>query len=109
MQRRANLRVLLLIAVALLGSVIGRALPRPRLQISAEASTQQNANAASTNTSASASAPATSADSSAMVWVNIGSGAYYKPGSRYYGKTKRGKYMLEADAIRAGYHAATKK
>jgi DNA uptake protein ComE-like DNA-binding protein len=41
-----------------------------------------------------------------MVWVNTDSGVYHKNGSRYYGKTKNGKYMPEADAIKAGFHAA---
>src|SRR5579859_336231 len=41
-----------------------------------------------------------------MVWVNTASGIYHKPGTRWYGKTKKGKYMLEADAIKAGYKAA---
>jgi hypothetical protein len=48
------------------------------------------------------------AASGGMVWVNTVSGVYHKPGSRYYGKTKHGKYMTEADAIKAGYHAAQK-
>jgi hypothetical protein len=43
-----------------------------------------------------------------MVWVNTDSGIYHKPGSRYYGKTKQGKYMPEADAVKAGYRAAEK-
>ena len=43
-----------------------------------------------------------------MVWVNTDSGIYHKPGTRYYGKTKQGKYMSEADAIKAGYHPAGK-
>jgi len=42
----------------------------------------------------------------ATVWVNIASGYYHRPDSRHYGKTKRGKYMLEADAIRAGFQPA---
>lgn len=46
------------------------------------------------------------ANGSGMVWVNTDSGVYHKPGSRYYGKTKQGKYMPEADAIKAGYRAA---
>ena len=49
------------------------------------------------------------ADSNGMVWVNTDSGVYHKPGSRYYGKTKQGKYMTEADAIKAGYRASAKK
>ena len=43
---------------------------------------------------------------SGMVWVNLDSGVYHKEGTRYYGKTKNGKYMSEADAIKAGYRAA---
>jgi hypothetical protein len=43
-----------------------------------------------------------------MVWVNTESGVYHKPGTRWYGKTKHGKYMLEADAIKAGYKSAQK-
>ena len=41
-----------------------------------------------------------------MVWVNTTSHVYHKEGSKYYGKTKHGKYMSEADAIKEGDHAA---
>jgi hypothetical protein len=41
-----------------------------------------------------------------MVWVTLDSGVYHYEGTRYYGKTKNGKYMPESDAIAAGYHAA---
>ena len=41
-----------------------------------------------------------------MVWVNLDSKVYHYENSRYYGKTKNGKYMPEADAIKAGYRAA---
>jgi hypothetical protein len=40
------------------------------------------------------------------VWVNTRSGVYWRPGTRYYGKTKEGKYMTENEAIREGYHMA---
>jgi hypothetical protein len=40
------------------------------------------------------------------VWVNTDTGVYHKQGTRWYGKTKHGKYMLEADAIKAGYKPA---
>jgi hypothetical protein len=40
---------------------------------------------------------------SGMVWVNPDSKIYHKTGSRWYGKTKQGSYMTEAEAIKAGY------
>jgi cytoskeletal protein RodZ len=46
------------------------------------------------------------ANSAGMVWVNTDSGVYHKPGMRWYGKTKQGKYMTEADAQKAGYRAS---
>jgi hypothetical protein len=41
-----------------------------------------------------------------MVWVNTESGVYHSSSSKWYGKTKKGKYMTEADAQKAGYKAA---
>ena len=35
-----------------------------------------------------------------LVWVNTESHVYHKEGSRFYGKTKKGKYVSEADAIK---------
>ena len=46
---------------------------------------------------------------SGMVWVNLDSGVYHHEGDRWYGKTKHGKYMSEADAQKAGYRAAKSK
>jgi hypothetical protein len=37
------------------------------------------------------------------VWVNTKSGKYWKRGSRYYGKTRRGEYLSEKEAIQKGY------
>lgn len=38
-----------------------------------------------------------------QVWVNTKSGKYWKPGSRYYGKTKQGEYLSEEEATQKGY------
>lgn len=41
-----------------------------------------------------------------MVWVNTKSGVFHSEGDRWYGKTKEGKFMTEAEALKAGYRAA---
>ena len=38
-----------------------------------------------------------------MVWVNTESGIFFRESDRWYGKTKEGKFMTEADAKKAGY------
>ena len=67
-------------------------------------------------TAASPAKPAPAAQASytpppaaGMVWVNLESKVYHKEGDRWYGKTKNGKYMTEADAIKAGYRAVKTK
>ena len=67
---------------------------------------------AKTSSKATASSAASdpqiaSAKSSGMVWVNTDSGVYHK-GGRWYGKTKTGKFMSEADAKAAGFKASEK-
>lgn len=40
------------------------------------------------------------------VWVNISSGVYHCPGTRYYGSTKKGVFQTQAEAERRGYRPA---
>ncbi len=43
---------------------------------------------------------------STKVWVNTRSGVYHCPGTRYYGNTKNGQYMTQADAQKQGNRPA---
>ena len=43
-----------------------------------------------------------------QVWVNTEVGVYHREGSRFYGTTRKGKYMIEQDAIQTGYKPAPK-
>jgi hypothetical protein len=57
-------------------------------------------------TSATTKPQAPPANAAGVVWINTDTGVYHKQGTRWYGKTKHGKYMLESDAIKAGYKPA---
>jgi hypothetical protein len=41
-----------------------------------------------------------------QVWVNTETHVYHKEGSKWYGKTKHGKYLNEADAVKEGDKAS---
>jgi hypothetical protein len=65
----------------------------------------------STKKKAVEAAPAPTADEIAaakakgMVWVNASTKVYHKEGA-FYGATKKGKFMTEDEAKKAGYKAA---
>ena len=70
---------------------------------------QTKAATKATNTAPEAGAPSAKdiADAKAkgLVWVNTSSKVYHKDG-QFYGKTKRGKFMTEADAQKEGNREA---
>ena len=43
-----------------------------------------------------------------MVWVNLDTKIFHRQGDPWYGKTKHGQFMTEADALKAGYREAKK-
>ena len=71
------------------------------------ASSPKKASSKTATTGTASDSDIASAKSSGMVWVNTDSGVYHK-GGRWYGKTKTGKFMSEADAKAAGYKASQK-
>ena len=80
----------------------------------ASAKADKEAKKAIADTKAKTAAPAAAAASAqdieaakakGMVWVNTTTKVYHKDG-QFYGTTKHGKFMTEADAAKAGYKAA---
>jgi hypothetical protein len=93
MRRNAKKWALALLAASLFVSTV----------LAFDSSTQQ----AQATQSGSSDKPQTPpANGAGVVWINTDTGVYHKQGTRWYGKTKHGKYMLETDAIKAGYKPA---
>ena len=80
--------------------------PRPAKPAAAPAAKAAPAPGAAGAKPATTAAPGGGAG---KVWANEDSKIYHCPGTRFYGTTKNGKYMSEADAKAAGMHGANNK
>ena len=77
------------------------AAPAPATAPAKAAPPASKAPPAHTNIASAAAAPG---GAPGMVWLNTESKTYHCYGSQYYGKTKQGAYMSEADAKAKGAH-----
>jgi hypothetical protein len=82
--------------------VAGGAATKPETGSTGKGS-QSSASSAMPQSEKAAAAPPSG---SGMVWANLDTKVYHRDGDRWYGKTKHGKYMTEADAQKAGFRPA---
>jgi len=80
---------------------------KPKTSASASPAAASPAPATRATTEAATNAPA-QGGGHGLVWVNTESHVYHREGSRFYGTTKKGKYMTEQEAIKEGDRAAKK-
>src|SRR5437868_6209337 len=80
---------------------------KPKSSAAASPAAASRATAKSTSTETATNAPAPGGGHG-LVWVNTDTHVYHREGSHFYGTTKKGKYMTEADAVKEGNRAAGK-
>jgi hypothetical protein len=80
---------------------------KPKTSASAAPAAASPAPAKSASAEAATNPPA-AGGGHGLVWVNTETHVYHREGSRFYGTTKKGKYVTEAEAIKEGDKAAGK-
>src|SRR5439155_4592392 len=78
---------------------------KPKTSAAAASPTPASPAAARAASTKAATNPPALGGGHGLVWVNTETHVYHREGSRFYGTTKKGKYMTEAEAIKEGNKA----
>ena len=83
--------------------IIGTLLGTAALPVATFAQTPKTSKMSSAPAGAQTDAQIADAKAKGLVWCNSSSKVYHMSTDKYYGKTKKGSFMTEADAKAAGY------